>query len=42
MNQKIIETRSQTLAKKMSELKIGKDDVRDINDVDYKVEERLI
>jgi len=37
-----MEVRAETLASKMKELKIGKEDVKDINDVNYKVEERLI
>ena len=36
------ESREEILIKKMQELKIGQEDLKDINDVDYKVEERLI
>jgi hypothetical protein len=42
MSKKVLEIRAETLALKMKELNIGKEDVKDINDVDFKVEERLI
>jgi hypothetical protein len=42
MAKKVLETRAETLAQRMKELQIGKEDVKDINDVDFKVEERLI
>ena len=42
MKKKVLETRAETLAQRMSELHIGKEDVKSINDVDFNVEERLI
>ena len=42
MSKILLEIRAETLALKMKELNIGKKDVKDINDVDFNVEERLI
>ena len=42
MSKILLEIRAETLALKMKEQNIGKKDVKDINDVDFNVEERLI